>query len=267
MDLLKRQFAPILEEAWNEIDAEARRVLALGLAGRKLVDFSGPHGWELSARNTGRLEALDESPVEGASFSRRVVQPLVELRVPFELSIADLDQLGRGGDPDLEPVVRAASKAALAEDTAIFAGLEVAPMEGILSASPHDPIAVSDTEEYPKAFLAAVETLREAGVGGPYGAALGPAPYDEIFAARDDGYPIIEQVQRVLTGPIERAEAVTGAVVVSGRGGDYQLTVGQDLSIGYAGHDGDRLRLFVTESFTFRVLDEAAAVPIRVSGG
>src|SRR3569832_1983687 len=63
MDLLKRQLAPITSEAWDQIDDEAKRVLALHLAGRKLVDFSGPHGWQLGGVNTGRLQQIAKGPV------------------------------------------------------------------------------------------------------------------------------------------------------------------------------------------------------------
>jgi uncharacterized linocin/CFP29 family protein len=44
MDLLKRSLAPILPEAWALIDEEAKRVLQLRLAARRVVDFRGPFG-------------------------------------------------------------------------------------------------------------------------------------------------------------------------------------------------------------------------------
>ena len=55
-DLLKRDLAPITPDALAAVDAEATRVLKLNLAGRRLVDFKGPHGWQLAAVNTGRLD-------------------------------------------------------------------------------------------------------------------------------------------------------------------------------------------------------------------
>ena len=70
MDLLKREHAPITDEAWEQVDDEARRVLKLHLAGRKLVDFSGPHGWKLGGVNTGRLEADREGPDRAACRTR-----------------------------------------------------------------------------------------------------------------------------------------------------------------------------------------------------
>jgi uncharacterized linocin/CFP29 family protein len=264
MDLLKRQLAPILDEAWAEIDGEAARVLQLDLAGRKLVDFNGPHGWGFAAVNTGRLELIDGAP-EGVRAALRTVQPLVEYRVNFQLSVWDLDQLGRGGsNPKLDAVVEAARKAAVTEDSAIFNGFEAAGIRGIVSSSPHEPCKVSSDEDYPRAFLAATEVLRKAGIDGPYAAVLGPSVFDALYAARDDGYPIIKQVERILSGPIVRGSAVTGAVVMSTRGGDYELTVGQDFAVGYERHAGDSLTLYLTESFTFEVHDESAAVKISV---
>jgi uncharacterized linocin/CFP29 family protein len=54
-----------------------------------------------------------------------------------------------------------------------------------------------------------------------------------------------------------------GAVVLSLRGGDFQLSVGQDFSIGYLNHSADTVRLYIQESFTFRVNTPEAAVALR----
>jgi uncharacterized linocin/CFP29 family protein len=73
---------------------------------------------------------------------------------------------------------------------------------------------------------------------------------------------VVEHVRRLLDGPIVWAPAVDGAVVLSLRGGDFELTVGQDLSIGYLEHTATSVRLYLQESFTFRVLEPEAAVPL-----
>jgi uncharacterized linocin/CFP29 family protein len=72
----------------------------------------------------------------------------------------------------------------------------------------------------------------------------------------------MEHVRRLLDGPIVWAPAVDGAVVLSVRGGDFELTVGQDFSIGYLEHTASAVRLYLQESFTFRVLAAEAAVPL-----
>ena len=265
MDLMKRSLAPILSDAWAAIDSEAARVLKLNLAGRKLVDFEGPHGWKLAAVNTGRLDLFDKEPVEGVSAGIRRVQPLVELRTPIRLDIMELDSVARGAEnPDLSNVVKAAERIARAEDAAIFNGYRAAGIVGIIGASPHKPVIVADPAQFPRAVLEAKELLRSAGIGGPYALALGVRAYEDLYAATREGYPIIKQIERnIITGPIVRATAVDGAVVVSVRGGDYELTVGTDLSIGYADRDRGSVELFLTESFTFRVLEPAAAVHLK----
>ena len=265
MDLLKRSLAPVLPEAWEAIDSEAKRVLKLNLAGRKIVDFSGPFGWKFAAVNTGRLELLpDDSRADpDLNLGLRRVQPVVEVRVPIKLPIMELDLVARGAtNPDLTAVVRAAEKIASAEDRAIFAGLRAAGIVGILPASPHAPERLSaDVRVVPRAVLAAKEKLRQAGVSGPYALVLGAELYDQVFAFTEEGHPLAKRIEQLLVDrPIVRATAIDGGVVLSLRGGDYELTVGQDLSVGYAHHDKNEVELYLTESFTFRVLEPAAAV-------
>ncbi|MGK4004486.1 family 1 encapsulin nanocompartment shell protein [Sorangium sp. So ce1036] len=265
MDLLKRELAPILPAAWDLVDHEAARVLRLHLAGRKLVDFCGPFGWERAAVNTGRLRLLEQDPAYKIAAGIRLVRPLVELRAPFRLELAELDAVGRGAvDPDLDEVVRAAERVARFEDGALFNGLAAAGIEGILEAAPHEPVSVPAPEAWPRAVVAAKEVLRGAGVGGPYGLALGSKAYDEVAAASEDGYPLLKHIERqIIDGPIVWAPALEGAALLSTRGGDFELTVGGDLAIGYERHDKDVVDLFLTESFTFRVLERAAAVALR----
>jgi uncharacterized linocin/CFP29 family protein len=266
MDLLKRNLAPILPDAWEAIDAEATRVLKLHLAGRKLVDFTGPHGWKFAAVNTGRLELLPDKSDPDLNLGIRKVQPLLEVRVPILLPILELDTIARGAtNPDLAAVVRAAEKVARAEDVAIFNGLEAADITGILPASPHPPERLSaDVREVPRAVLAAKEKLRQAGVSGPYALVLGSELYDQVYAFTEEGHPLAKRIEQLLVDrPIVRAPALDGGVVISLRGGDYELTVGQDLSVGYAYHDKHQVELYLTESFTFRVLEPAAAVRLE----
>jgi uncharacterized linocin/CFP29 family protein len=53
-----------------------------------------------------------------------------------------------------------------------------------------------------------------------------------------------------------------GAAVLSQRGGDFELIVGQDFSIGYLEHSATMVRLYLQETFTFRVLSPEAAIPL-----
>jgi uncharacterized linocin/CFP29 family protein len=266
MDLLKREHAPLTDEAWEQVDNEARRVLKLHLAGRKVVDFSGPHGWKLAAVNTGRLKPIGKGEVGGVSLALRALQPLVEVRAPFSMKIAELDDASRGaGDLDFGPVIAVAERVAHAEDRAIFHGFEGGHITGIIEASPHKPIGVNAVLEWPRAVVAALEVLRAAGTTGPYALALGLQAYDELDADSEEGYPLRRRFAESLPDvSLVWAPALEGgAVLLSARGGDYELTIGQDLAIGYAVHDRTNVELFLTESFTFRVLEEKAAIFLK----
>ena len=160
--------------------------------------------------------------------------------MPIRLPIMELDSIARGApDPDLRPVVAAAEKVAHVEDSAIFNGLPAAGIVGIIQASPHTPHKLPpDVTHLPRAILTARETLRQAGVDGPYALVLDAAYTAQVLAAAEDGYPLAKRLtEQVLDGPLVRAPAIEGGVLLSVRGGDYELTVGQDLSIGYAAHD------------------------------
>ena len=245
MDLLKREKAPILPEAWKLIDDEASRVLKLHLAGRKVVDFDGPHGWKKAAVNTGRLDLLGTEPVAGVSVGRRRVVPLIEVRTPIRLDLMDLDTVAR------------------VEDLAIFHGYDAAGIQGIVPASPHAPIAVPSAQAWPQAVAAAKEVLRQAGVDGPYALVASPKGYDELATSIDDGYPIRKRIVPSIIDELIWAPAIEHAVLLSTRGGDFELTVGQDLSIGYAYREKHEVELYLTESFTFRVLEPAAAIALK----
>src|SRR5262245_19421845 len=111
MNNLRRELAPISTAAWKEIDAEAKRILKLKLAGCKLADFTGPLGAAAAAVSTGRRERIDTPPGPNVEASRRMAQPLVDLRVYFELSREEMDRVERGAkDPDPQPVIDAASQ-------------------------------------------------------------------------------------------------------------------------------------------------------------
>jgi uncharacterized linocin/CFP29 family protein len=113
----------------------------------------------------------------------------------------------------------------------------------------------------------ATHKLRSAGIGGPYAIALGPRCFTGLSKTLVGGFPVMEHVRRLLDGPIIPAPAVDGAVVLSLRRGDFELTVGQDFSIGYLEHSASTVRLYLQESFTFRVLSPEAALPLAYTDG
>jgi uncharacterized linocin/CFP29 family protein len=264
MNHLLRGHAPISDTAWKVIDEEARQRLEPALAARKLVDFSGPFGWDYSATNLGRVRPQPEAPGEGVSGFKRRVLPLVELRADFELSRSELRDADRGADdPDLEPLDEAAHQIAVSENIAVFHGWHGA-IAGIGESSPYEKASLGETAEaYPTRVAGAVEKLLCNGIGGPYGLALGREQYRRVVeTAEHGGYPLLDHLRQILEGPIVWAPGVDGAVVVSLRGGDFIFESGQDLSIGYDSHDAEVVRLYLEESFSFHVATPEAAVAL-----
>ena len=264
MNHLFRELAPVSAAAWQEIEKEATRTLKTTLAARRLVDFVGPLGWAASAVGTGRSEQIEALPENSAEARQRHVLPLVELRVLFEMRRSELDAIDRGAkDPNTDPIIAAARTIAIAEDRAVFHGYPAAGIRGICEAQAAAAVELSDDfAAYPEFVATALTKLRDCGVSGPYAVALSERAYADLTETTSGGYPVLEHVRRLVDGPLVWAPGLEGAVVLSMRGGDFELTVGQDFSVGYLGHNSEHVRLYIEESFTFWLLSPQAAVPL-----
>ncbi len=183
------------------------------------MDFPSPGGIALPGVATGHLRSIS-APAEGIIANQREVKPLVELRVPFELSRQTVDDVERGSDDsDWQPAKDAAKKLAFAEDRAIFNGYTEANIQGIRegTSNPIDSLP-ADVRDYPDAVAHALSQLRLVGVNGPYSVLLGADEYTALAETRDHGYPVLEHVKRIVDGNIVWAPALEGAVVLTTRG-------------------------------------------------
>lgn len=263
---LLREFAPMTDRAWQLVDSEAKSRLTARLVARGLVDFSGPRGWQYSATSLGRARTLQPaSEAAGVRIRVRQMLPVVELRVPFTVERAELDDAARGAkDLEFADLDRAAAQVAEWENAAILHGRPDAQIEGIAAASSHPAVPLgSDPLEYPHTVAVAVNALRRAAVDGPFALVLGTEAYTRIVESTEPGgRPLLDHLRQVLGGDVVPSSGVTGAVLLSRRGGDFALDVGQDLSIGYAAHDADAVTLYIEESFTFRVVEPDAGLAL-----
>jgi uncharacterized linocin/CFP29 family protein len=264
MNNLHRELAPISDLAWAQIEEEAQRTLKRYLAGRRVVDVKGPGGTMLSAVGTGHLSDL-AAPADGIVARQRLVKALVELRAPFELARQDIDDVARGAnDSDWQPLKDSAKLIAFSEDRAIFEGYAAAGIEGIRQGTSNKVTALpADPAHYPDAVAEALSTLRLAGVNGPYSVVMGADAYTALSEASDHGYPVIQHIQRLVNEEIIFAPAITGAFVLTTRGGDFELHLGEDLSIGYLSHNDKSVTLYLQESMTFLLLTSEASVALK----
>jgi uncharacterized linocin/CFP29 family protein len=99
-------------------------------------------------------------------------------------------------------------------------------------------------------------------VNGPYSVLLGADAYTALAETSDEGYPVLEHVKRLVENKIIWAPAINGAFVLTTRGGDFDLHIGQDVSIGYLSHSESAVQLYLQETFTFLLLTSEAAVAL-----
>src|ERR1700688_1534012 len=264
MNNLHRELAPISSAAWAQIEEETTRTLKRYLAGRRVVDVQIPGGTGLSAIGTGHLQNIPP-PKDGIVAKQREVKALVELRVPFELERQAIDDAERGAnDSDWQPLKDAVKRIAFAEDRAIFEAYAAAGIQGMRKGT-SNPVRVlpGDVLKYPDAIAEALSQLRLVGVNGPYSVVMGADAYTALSEASDHGYPVIQHIQRLVNDEIIFAPAIAGAFVLTTLGGDFELHLGQDVSIGYLSHDDKNVSLYLQESMTFLLLTAEASVALK----
>lgn len=263
MDILKKELAPITDTAWKEITDKTDKVLSNYLTARKFVDIDGPYGFDFSAVSTGRLEVSRKKVNDGVNFGIRSLLPIVEVRKPFELDLWELDNISRGAkDIDLESLEKATMQIAGFEENAIYTGLKEAGIKGLSESNFNESVYFPDEYENIIKFIGAqINILQRNAVEGPYTLVLEEKHWLELINLVDS-YPLIKQLTDLLGGQIIVNDHCGKSFLISGRGGDFELTLGQDVSLGYDDHDAQKVKFFLTESFTFRILSPEAIVVI-----
>jgi len=269
---LLRELAPFSERVWNAIDDEARERLRPLLAARRVVDWVDEGGWHADIAALGRTGALSKPP-PGAALDRvklrqRQVLPLSEVRVPFAVSRSEIDDLERGAqDPELDDLTVAAGQLAGLENRAVFHGWPESGVAGMAEVAPYPESSLgNDCREYPGLVAQAVDQLRCNGIEGPYTLAISPAGYTSIVrTAEQGGVLLLDHLTKILGGQLVWAPSLDGALVLSMRGGDFRLHVGQDTAVGYSHHDGESVHLYLEETFTFHVSEPDAALWLRAA--
>ena len=225
--------------------------------------MAGPFGYGYASVTTGSCAEI-AAPTAEVRAQLRDVLPLVEIRVPFTLDRSAIDDVARGSqDSDWQPVKDAATTIAHTEDRAVFDGLPRGRRSqgiGGRRATP-DP-ASGGSRNYPDAVAQALSALRLAGVEGPYALVLDADAYTAVSETRDHGYPILAQLNRLVPDDIVWAPALRGGYLLTTRGGDFELTIGQDVSIGYLRHTDTTVDLYLQETFTFSPYTGEASVSL-----
>jgi len=254
MDLLKRELAPLTEKAWEEIDARAEEVFDTQLTGRKAVHVEGPNGLEYNVISKGKLGIIkgDKGEVRSSEYK---VTPLIETRYTFELNRWEMDNLERGAkDVDLGPLENAVKKMAEFEDNAVYNGFTGGNIKGMMEMAKKSLPFGSDDSSIMGSITEGMIMLQEAYADKPYTLIVGKEVYEKI-QRQVKGYPLIRRIEEVTGSEVIFSNEIKGAILVPYDHDDLELTIGQGFAIGFEEHDNKNVKLFITESFMFRVLD------------
>ena len=264
MNRLRRELAPISAAAWAEIEDQARRFLLNAISLRRVVDVSGPYGLDMGAVSTGRLVVPEEQPESSVRVGVNRVQPLIEARVPFELNLWELDNAERGArDIDVTPLENACWDLVRFEEQAVYHGYAAADLEALTEAAQQEPVSFGgELSSFLNALVQGLTRLRQSMVEGPY-ALLVPESIWRYLSSVVDGRPLLRNVEYLLGGPVILSPFIPEAMLLSLRGGDLELVLGEDVSIGFETVTAQTVRLYLTESFTFRVLDPNVMIFLR----
>lgn len=255
MDRFKREASLFSDRAWAEIDDTATAVIKNTTTTRMLFDIQGPKGWTFNAVDEGRLESVKGSKSTPVKAGRYKVHPLTEARVEFQLDRWEVDNIERGAkDVDWAPLETAIEALVMFEENAIYNGYANGDIIGLETSAKHVMAFPQEANAILDALATAKYTLMGSYVEGPYSLVVSQDVYKRLNVIHD-GVNLYALVERIIGGRIIRSKAVKGAFLMKEDFEDFELTVGQDYAIGFVRDEGEKVKLFATLSFTFRILD------------
>lgn len=266
MNMFMRNIAPISTEALAAIDAQASRTLRALLSSRKFINVDGPKGWDCASISTGRLRDFAESGDISSGVRESI--SLVESRAHFQLDLFEMHNVDRGArDIDLGPVEQAARAAAAFEEGVVYDGCERAGIKGLLAYCGKESVSApsGDPDGFIRAIAAAMRDMRvENSIEGPY-ALVGGCTIRSELSRLLEGRPLL----KILKSATDLDEFIytplrDEAFIVSKRGGDFEMTIGGDYTVGFSGADGKTACFFLASSMAFRVLEPRACMRVTL---
>ena len=168
-------------------------------------------------------------------------------------------------DVDLASLEQAARVAALFEERVVYLGLAEANIKGLKLCAEDTCLTMgSQPEQLLEGIAQGMTIFTERSMEGPYAFVAGPKIWSKM-SAHLQGYPVKMQAENLLSGPVLLSPYLSGTYgketyMISIRGGDLEIVLGQDLSVGDEKHTDIAVTLYFTESLTFRILEPAAVI-------
>jgi len=271
---LNREVSGLEEAIWQRIDAAALTAAAECLTARRFLAVEGPYGIGLTSLEGGAEERITDDASDAAQDGLAVTVgsralPVPMLQQPCALSVRRVEGHRQLSLPlDLRPVEDAAEAVARSEERLIYHGVPQLGLDGLTTVAGRATTPCGDWNDLARALadvLAGVNRLDANGFSGPYALALEPARYNALFR-RFEGSDMlqVDHLRRLCEAGLYKAP-VQGGVLVDPRVGN--LTIGQDLRVGFSTNDGVHLKLFVSESLVLLLDDPGAICTLEPEGG
>lgn len=252
----------------EKIEAVAVAAARETLTGRRIIDVDGPYGLGLTTVEVGNDDlCCQPGPGEASAVASRALSvPMIYRR--FALSKRRIAAYEAMGQPlNLRVVEDAAHAVAQREEEFIYRGQPDFHLPGLLTVEGRNILQGSNWQSVDQVLedvIAAVNILDEKGHRGPYGLALAPALYNNLFR-RYAGTDLlqIEHLKRLCTRGIVKA-AIEGGVLVAQDVGTIML--GQDLQVSYLGPDAAHENFTVSESIVLKIEAPDAICTITPQG-
>ena len=260
--------APFGSDILEKIEAAAVAAARDLLTGRRILDVEGPYGLGLTTVEVGNDELCRQPGPDEASavLSRTVSVPMIYRR--FAVSKRRVTAVEDMHQPlSLKVVADAAQAVALREEEFIYQGQLEFHLPGLLTAEGRHTLQGGDwsnVDQVLEDVIAAVNILDGKGYRGPYGLALAPPLYNNLFR-RYAGSDIlqIEHLKRLCTRGIVKA-AIEGGVLVSPEVGP--IIIGQDLQASYIGPEAAHYNFTLSESLVLKIEAPDAICTIEPTG-
>jgi uncharacterized linocin/CFP29 family protein len=257
--------APDLMNKMEEAAVSAARDI---LSGRRIIDVDGPYGLGLTALEVGNDDLCRQPGPEEASavLSHALSLPMIYRR--FSLSRRRIAAFREMKQPlNLKVVEDAAQAVAMREEEFIYRGQPDFHVQGLLNSDGRNTLQGGDwssVDQVLENVIAAVNMLDSKGYRGPYGLALAPALYNNLFR-RYPGSDLlqIEHLKRLCTRGIVKANIDGGVLVAKDVG---SIVLGQDLQIAYLTPDAAHENFAVTESLVMKIEAPDAICTITPAG-
>jgi uncharacterized linocin/CFP29 family protein len=239
----------------NKIEEAATSAAGDILTGRKIIGVEGPYGLGLTTLEVGNDDLCREpGPGEASAVvSHALSIPMIYRR--FSLSKRRIAAAQEIGQPlNLKVAEDAAQAVAAREEEFVYRGQPNFHLFGVLNAEGRNTLKGGNwgnVDEVLDNVIAAVNILDGKGYRGPYGLALAPALYNNLFR-RYAGTELlqIEHLKRLCTRGIVKADIEGGVLVAKDVG---SIVLGQDMQVRYLGPDAAHEHFTVSESVVLKI--------------